>query len=770
MTVSMPIQPCMVDAALAFAARGCPVFPCDPDNKRPFRGTRGFKDATTNADTIRSWWSQYSNALIGMPTGAASGIWVLDIDAPDLFEANCPIALPETLRVDTGKGYHLYFKFDPDRPVHNTQRSGNLWPMPSLQGAETRGEGGYVIVPPSRHPEGRRYQWHNTCTPASATDELLKLVWERHTKSSRKASNVVDSLSGQDTKYGLKALEYEAAAIRTAGNGEQESTLNKAALKIGGLVAGGELSMATAKGRLLVAGRAMPHYNPTDPWTTEAITAKVERGLADGTAKPRRAPERETTARSQPSNPSQEALGSAATESVDDRRERQRRENREIGEGTNEIPRAKIVTLDQMLEEYVFIKQGSQVAPLGCPKAVLALPDFKNAMAGSKHWVRPENEKPKSLKVVDCWLEHQDRMEADELTFRAGGNAIVPGPRSGLDALNLWAPFARSEPPVDWADRAAPFIEHVRWLWGEDADKFLDWLAHIEQYPGVLPHYGWVHISRQHGKGRNWISSVLTRVWRGYVAASLDLVAMLESKFNEEISLKIMAIVDEINEGGVASYRHAQALRQMVTAEFRPINPKYGRKHIEYNSCRWLMFSNHAGAIPLDDGDRRFWIVSHEGEAKEAAYYQNLYGQLLDGAFISSVTKFLQERSIQNFNPGEHPPLNEAKARLISVSQNEDHLTLKEIAENWPIDVITNHEITSLLESKDGVTAGIRRAMGDLDFSRIERRVKVVPHGPQRVYSIRNHSTWQAASHEVLKREIESLSENQKREAIGRGL
>lgn len=470
------------------------------------------------------------------------------------------------------------------------------------------------------------------------------------------------------------------------------------------------------------------------------------------------------------SNVSREVTCRDKPQSTHDRRERQRQENREIGEGTNEIPKAEIVTLDQMLEGFVFIRHGSQVAPLSCPKAVLALPDFRNAMAGSKHWVRPENEKPKALSVVSCWLEHKDRMEAAEITFRAGGNAIVHGPRSGLDALNIWSPFSRSEPSANWADRAAPFIDHVRWLWGDDSDRFLDWLAHIEQYPGMLPHYGWVHISRQHGKGRNWISSVLARVWRGYVAASLDLVAMLESKFNDELSRKIIAIVDEINEGGVASYRHAQSLRQMVTAEFRPINPKYGRKHIEYNSCRWLMFSNHAGAIPLDEGDRRFWIVSHEGEPKEPAHYGRLYGLLSDADFIASVAEFLRRRDIRGFNPGEHPPMNEAKAMLISVGQSEDHLTLKEIARHWPLDVITNYEINSLLEGSDGVTAGVRRTLSDLDFRRVNRRVKVNGQGSQRAYSIRQHHRWQCASHEDLKREIESLSENEKRDAIGRGL
>ncbi len=72
-------------AALAYAAHGLPVFPClneptDPkQHKRPLT-KNGFKDAKTDADAIRRWWRRWPDALIGMPTGASSGVAVLDLD------------------------------------------------------------------------------------------------------------------------------------------------------------------------------------------------------------------------------------------------------------------------------------------------------------------------------------------------------------------------------------------------------------------------------------------------------------------------------------------------------------------------------------------------------------------------------------------------------------------------------------------------------------------------------------------------------------------
>lgn len=283
--------PPLLNAALDYASKGLPVFPCDPDTKRPFPGSHGFKDATTDEQVIRSWWSDHPGAMIGIPTGKPSGVWVLDVDDPASFEAACPVQLPQTQRCETGKGYHLYFQYDPASPVTNAQRHRTRgWPFAELPGAETRGDGGYVIVPPSRHPSGRFYRWASNDDPVAAPRDLLRLVTERKRVEDQRP-HLVQPV-GSDTPYGLKALDDECAAIMAAGNGEQEGTLNEAALKIGALVAGGELSLSTATARLLSAGMAMPSYNQRDKWTVTGIAAKIERGLSDGAASPRKAPER----------------------------------------------------------------------------------------------------------------------------------------------------------------------------------------------------------------------------------------------------------------------------------------------------------------------------------------------------------------------------------------------------------------------------------------------------------------------------------------------
>jgi hypothetical protein len=284
--VSAP--PNLLAAALAYAGDGLPVFPCDAASKQPLTD-HGFKDASADPDAIGRWWERWPGAMIGMPTGRLSGVWVLDVDDPDLFAAHAP-GLPRTREVTTGKGFHLHWRFDPAAPVRNAQKHPRVgWPFPAMPGAEVRGEGGYVILPPSRHPSGRLYAWADDCEPVAAPIALLDIVTKRDKARSAPPPPTQPEHTGCDKAYGLKALADECASIRAAGDGEQEHTLNSAALKIGALIAGGELDRATARRELLAAALAMPSFDPAHPWTPEGVTRKLDRALSDGAGQPRSA-------------------------------------------------------------------------------------------------------------------------------------------------------------------------------------------------------------------------------------------------------------------------------------------------------------------------------------------------------------------------------------------------------------------------------------------------------------------------------------------------
>ncbi len=272
----------LIAAALAL---GAPVFPLQAD-KRPMPGSRGFKDATTDPERIRAMFAHPLAALIGLPTGPVSGVVVVDVDvkggAPgrEWLDENWP-RLPDTRLVYTPSGgMHLYFAQPEGVRVVNSQ--GRVAP-----GVDVRGDGGYVCLGGDYMPAD------DTTPPAEVPEWLLPLMAERQadpapvTPAPRRPCPTEGG-----TPYGLRALEGECEAIRTAGFGSQEGALNAAGLKIGALVAGGELQEGLAKSELRAAARGMPSQPGRAPWAPGEPENKVLRAFADGQRKPRQAPPR----------------------------------------------------------------------------------------------------------------------------------------------------------------------------------------------------------------------------------------------------------------------------------------------------------------------------------------------------------------------------------------------------------------------------------------------------------------------------------------------
>lgn len=144
----------LLDSALRYAAAGYPVFPVQ--GKRPL-AEHGFKDASRETETIRSWWTKWPDAGIGVPTGGGSGLVVLDVDprnggAKSLKELEEKFGkLPPCPRVKTGGGgWHHWFS----HPGGTVRTTHGFCP-----GLDLQSDGAYVVVPPSPHPSGGVYAW-----------------------------------------------------------------------------------------------------------------------------------------------------------------------------------------------------------------------------------------------------------------------------------------------------------------------------------------------------------------------------------------------------------------------------------------------------------------------------------------------------------------------------------------------------------------------------------------------------------------------------------
>lgn len=293
--------PLLVDAkraaAMSYARRGWPVFPlhtikdgcctcgnskCSSPGKHP-RTRHGLRDATTDPDVIRRWWTRWPDANVGIRTGAVSGIIVADIDPrhggdgslAELVREHGPLC--NTVEAITGGGgRHIVFA----HPGGVIRNKANLLP-----GIDVRGDGGYIVAPPSRHVCGA-YRWKpdhspHDLPPAAAPPWLLQRLAQEPAGTERRAGRPAKSPSGDD----LSLLPEAAMRYVAKAPGAAEGRRNNVAFNLAGHLVAFELE---GSGRRLTERqiidllRSWNHRN-TPPLPDHELPAVVGSAMTTGT-------------------------------------------------------------------------------------------------------------------------------------------------------------------------------------------------------------------------------------------------------------------------------------------------------------------------------------------------------------------------------------------------------------------------------------------------------------------------------------------------------
>ncbi len=167
----------MKEAALKYGGKGKPVFPCKQD-KAPYYDKTALKhgclDATTDPRKITAWWNRWPEANVGIRTGKASGLIIVDFDTykpgamtVEEFEEKYG-TIPHTATVRTGSGGLQFYLVYPDG-MEISNSAGMLG-----KHVDVRGEGGYTLAPPS--VTTGRYEWINKAPPAPVPPKLLEAL------------------------------------------------------------------------------------------------------------------------------------------------------------------------------------------------------------------------------------------------------------------------------------------------------------------------------------------------------------------------------------------------------------------------------------------------------------------------------------------------------------------------------------------------------------------------------------------------------------------
>jgi len=236
-------------AAVAYAEQGWAVFPLLDRDKRP-RFAGAYKRASSDRAQVERWWRAFPQANIGLATGSASGLWVLDVDGTQGEDSYaelvaCEEQLPDTRMVRTTKGWHLYWRlggqFDPGRKIG------------ARPGLDVIGGSGYLLAPPSVHPSASVYAWVNPSTDIAESPPWLleRLSAKSHPEPLKEKWIVQRSGAG----YLEGVLRRAERDIISAAEGTRNKQLFRSSVWALSVAEGIGGDTANALGRLMQAAR-----------------------------------------------------------------------------------------------------------------------------------------------------------------------------------------------------------------------------------------------------------------------------------------------------------------------------------------------------------------------------------------------------------------------------------------------------------------------------------------------------------------------------------
>ncbi|MCP3686504.1 MAG: DUF3987 domain-containing protein [bacterium] len=210
----------VLEYAQEYAAKGFSIIPIiRDDSKKPAIPWKEYQQRKPTEKELTEWFGNGSNYNIGIVTGHVSGVDVVDLDNQEAIQYVKAKNFPNTPLVKTGNGYHLYYKHKEGTRCFTKENT----PLP---GIDFRGEGGYVVAPPSLHENGNQYQWNVDDIPfADLPTEILRYAI--------KGYNDPDQRDLGRTTYNLKAIR---TPVQDLLEGVSEGGRNSAATRVTGIL------------------------------------------------------------------------------------------------------------------------------------------------------------------------------------------------------------------------------------------------------------------------------------------------------------------------------------------------------------------------------------------------------------------------------------------------------------------------------------------------------------------------------------------------------
>jgi hypothetical protein len=641
----------LLDAALRYAALGWRVLPvyevvegeeglicacgegaaCGRPGKHP-RTRDGVNEATTDERQILNWWTRWPHANVGIATGRASGILVVDADCSDGKPGMVNLTklsakhggLPTTPMINTGSGgLHLYFIWS-DKLKTGTDVVDKA--------IDVRSDGGYVIAPPSRHKSGKEYEWRNGAIgePVALPEWLLPV---KAAKKKRAATSSKRRLT----------LEQVAEALKHIDPDDRDRWLAI------GVILGREFDRRDEAWVLYESWAARdPKF---DKDRAGNLARMREMFFKRSEEKPRDGDEELT-------------LGSLIHWA---------QEGGWVLESEG-VERYEKFWAVRPAAKFLYITSGA----LWIDKAV-------NETLPPRHVGFNDNGAPIYQKPAQ-WLAQNRGI--DSMVFDPALPQIVKDKvarEQGIVEDAGATMFNRYYPPqvkLGDAQQATPYVEHIHKLFPTtaEADHLIAWLAHRVQRPGEKVRHALL-IGGPPGVGKDTIIEAVMPAIGAWNVASIAPEEIFKP-FNEYAASVLIRINEVVDLHEISRYKFYEATKTLIAGnpEYIAINPKYGVKFHVRNCAGVIMTTNYGstGMYLTADDRRHFAVETIElwGTQEERdEYFRKLWAWLYEGDGFAHVAAFLHggvDLDPKKFNPNAPPPKTATFKKIAASSTTGD--------------------------------------------------------------------------------------------------
>lgn len=620
------------------------VFPAPPGEKKSYLSAEHSDGrrwgATHNLDEARRIFDKYTDANIGIPTGAISNVFVVEADTLDGHAVDGIASLaalqvahgvfPPTLQAESPSGSVHYYFLHPGFDVKSSASA--LAP-----GVDVRGDRGMVIAPPSVRLGRGAYRWLNGLAPATAPAWLLAMV--ASTKKTVVMGEAKDAPLGLRPTEGTQAaqvLKLACDSVVGAEIGTRNNNLNTQAYVVGRYVGNGEIGMDVAAADLLAACRNGAYDNEAE------CVGTIRSGLTAGVKEPAQSSSEMfgnvpaiTAPSVVPGLPTYDMAASIGP--LPDHPELKMQEANALSKFWAHLPSGKII-YEGTRELW---SPGSLDKHLG--KVKIAMTSGGQGM------------------LATTWLSQHRAVQS--MGWSPGDPMIIEGKvltndgwlySHGDKTFNRYVP-----PDIEHVEGdVSKWLNHVRWVYPDEATHIVKWLAHRVQHPGVKINHCLDFLGKQ-GVGKDTIVAPVIAAIGGQNFKQVAAKAFFKTEWNDFLQSVILRINEIHDLGGESRYGFYDATKDVTTSppETHRINTKGVPQYAAVNVCGVIMTSNHNDALYIPADDRRHYVCLSNRDREELppGYFEDMHAWFENGG-SAAVAHYLANLDLSDFGAKAPPP------------------------------------------------------------------------------------------------------------------